>query len=229
MGSYEGLQPGFAARLRQLIEASGGAIDFSGYRSEARQAEMFAAAVRKYGSEAAARRWVAPPGKSNHGRGIAADLTGDLALAHRLAPQFGLYFPMSWEDWHIEPLGSRDEQGASYAHEPDAYVPDPATGNMPVEPDRHDLGIQLVAAFGMMSDQASGILGEAGDTAGVGMQDASAMNVQQGAGTLLAPNATAALGPNEHVEDPDGMDPGHQATVVELENQRQLARGAKGG
>lgn len=98
----------FQQRLDTLIAASGGRLSItSGYRSPERQAELFAAAVKKYGSEAAARKWVAPPGKSRHGMGIAADLGGDLAWAHKNAQRFGLYFPMSWENWHIEPLGSR--------------------------------------------------------------------------------------------------------------------------
>jgi hypothetical protein len=110
----------FASRLTALIAASGGQISIgSGYRSVERQAQLFANAVKKYGSESAARRWVAPPGKSNHGRGVAADLKFNTpqarALAHKLAPQFGLIFPMDYEPWHIEPVGARD--GAA----PEAY------------------------------------------------------------------------------------------------------------
>lgn len=103
-----GFTDDFQQRLDALVAASGGKIKVtSGYRSPERQAELFAAAVKKYGSEAAARKWVAPPGKSRHGMGIAADLSGDLSWAHKNARRFGLYFPMSWENWHIEPLGSR--------------------------------------------------------------------------------------------------------------------------
>lgn len=39
----------------------------SAFRSIEHQQRLFNAAVRKYGSEKAARRWVAYPGKSNHG------------------------------------------------------------------------------------------------------------------------------------------------------------------
>ena len=104
----QGLDSAFQTAINQLIAAAGGKVWInSGYRSPERQAELFAAAVKKYGSEAAARKWVAPPGRSRHNMGIAADLGGDLELAARLAPQFGLYRPMSWEDWHFEPVGSR--------------------------------------------------------------------------------------------------------------------------
>jgi hypothetical protein len=67
--------------------------------------------VQKYGSEAAARHWVAPPGHSQHNRGNAIDLSYGspeaMRAAHQYAAQFGLTFPMSYEDWHIEPIGAR--------------------------------------------------------------------------------------------------------------------------
>nr|WP_280142658.1 D-alanyl-D-alanine carboxypeptidase family protein [Methylobacterium gossipiicola] len=84
----------------------------SGFRSPERQAELFAAAVKKYGSEEAARKWVAPPGNSMHNHGRAADLNmnGDPAVKewlHANASKYGLGFPMSHEPWHIEALDAR--------------------------------------------------------------------------------------------------------------------------
>jgi hypothetical protein len=74
----------------------------SGYRPDWYQARLFKAAVKKYGSEAAARKWVAPPGRSRHRfkdwRG-AADATEGAAL-DSAAP--GILRPMSWEPWHVE-------------------------------------------------------------------------------------------------------------------------------
>lgn len=108
MADTEHMTPEFRRQLLALVAASKGRITLvSGYRSPEQQASLFNAAIQKYGSEAAARKMVAPPGHSNHNKGIAADLGGDLELAHQLAPQFGLYFPMPWEKWHIEPAGSR--------------------------------------------------------------------------------------------------------------------------
>jgi hypothetical protein len=72
----------------------------SGYRSHAHQAALFA---RSNGSG----HWVARPGHSHHEMGIAADLKGDLGWAHAHAGEYGLHFPMPWENWHIEPQGSR--------------------------------------------------------------------------------------------------------------------------
>jgi len=110
--SPTGMNPNFASALENLIAAASEAghdvTINSGYRSPERQAELFADAVRKYGSEAAARRWVAPPGKSRHNHGIAADLGygSDEARdwVHANAEKYGLNFRMDWEPWHIEPL-----------------------------------------------------------------------------------------------------------------------------
>ena len=110
--ALDGLDPKFAAKIRQLIQMSGGRITIkSGYRSPERQAQLWAAAVKKYGKNGA-RKWVAPPGKSNHNKGFAVDLGGDLRLAHKLAGQLGLVFPMGHEPWHVEPAGLRSNAKA---------------------------------------------------------------------------------------------------------------------
>lgn len=90
----------------------------SGYRSVERQRELWNEALRRYGSPEAARRWVAPPGSSQHNHGNAADLTWNgqsLAQApawvvqwlHANAEAYGLTFPLSNENWHIELIGAR--------------------------------------------------------------------------------------------------------------------------
>lgn len=103
----QGLDPAFSTALDRLLAAVPGLSVNSGYRTVERQRQLWEAAVRKYGSEAAARKWVAPPGRSRHNMGVAADLAGPLDQAAQLAPQFGLYRPMSWEPWHFELSGSR--------------------------------------------------------------------------------------------------------------------------
>lgn len=101
----------FEARLNAMVEASDGAIWInSGDRDTETQQRLWDEAVAKYGEDEA-RNWVAPPGNSFHEKGKAADLGGDLKLAARLAPEYGLWFPMpgdDWEPWHVEPIGSRD-------------------------------------------------------------------------------------------------------------------------
>lgn len=109
--SAGGLAPPFQNQLSQLMAAvaqAGGRLSVSsGFRSEAQQAGLWQQALQKYGSAAAARRWVAPPGTSMHNKGLAADLSGSLDLAHQLAGRFGLTFPLGNEAWHIEPIGAR--------------------------------------------------------------------------------------------------------------------------
>lgn len=121
--SLDGLDSGFRANLEGLLAEADGAVWLvSGHRDHDRQAALWAAALKKYGSEKEARKWVAPPGHSNHESGFAGDLRGDLALAHRLAPKYGLYFPMAHEPWHIEPLGHRGSAQA-YTTPPDGDAP----------------------------------------------------------------------------------------------------------
>lgn len=96
----------------------------SGSRSPERQRVLWEAAVKKYGSPEAARKWVAPPGRSMHGKGIAADFSWDgkflseappeaIAWLHENADRYNLHFPLNNENWHIEAKGSRRKKVAS--------------------------------------------------------------------------------------------------------------------
>lgn len=100
--------------LQQLLKEFKGKVSVSsGYRSPERQAVLWQNALRKYGSAAAARKWVAPPGKSNHGRGLAADLKYhgiSPEAVHRRAGAYGLHFPLSNENWHVEPISARKKK-----------------------------------------------------------------------------------------------------------------------
>lgn len=158
---YEGLNGDFSFRLQAAINASGGRVWVTnGYRSPERQAQLWQAALRKYGDPEIADNWVARPGKSNHGRGIAADLGFANASArqwfHDNAGRFGLHFPMSWEPWHVEPTGSvlGSDRGA-YTTPPNGFInPRDAalagfgpTGEME---DPHDPGVQMRRLFEVM-------------------------------------------------------------------------------
>ena len=121
--SFTGLNPEFASRVaNMLVAAEADGIDLritSAYRSNELQAALFARAVERYGSEAAARKWVAPPGRSQHNTGMAVDfasasggLLRDAGSAEAKwlqanAERFGLHLPMSWEPWQVEMSGSR--------------------------------------------------------------------------------------------------------------------------
>lgn len=105
-----GLDPRLARAVELLVESSGGRVYVrSGYRSPRRQAELWAAALIRYGDPEIADNWVAAPGRSMHTRGLAVDLGGDLELAVRMIDELDLplYRPLAHEPWHFELVGSR--------------------------------------------------------------------------------------------------------------------------
>lgn len=140
---YEGMNPLLAARVRKMLADSGGRLWLnSGYRSVERQAQLYRNAVAKYGSEAAARKWVAPPGKSNHNRGLAADIgytAEGREWMHANMHRYGLWTPMEWEPWHIELMDSSlaiDGGGDDHDHGYgglEAYTTPPIGYQMPGE------------------------------------------------------------------------------------------------
>lgn len=74
----------------------------SGWRPDWYQKILWDAAVKKYGSEDAAAKWVARPGTSNHrfkDRRGAADVTRADQI---LRAGIGFFQPYSWEDWHLQ-------------------------------------------------------------------------------------------------------------------------------
>ena len=101
IGNVAGMNPAFVEKLTKAFSAiaQGSCRIESGFRSHAEQARLYAS---KPGL-------AAPPGHSNHERGLAADLScsgGALSWMHRHAAEYGLVFPMSYESWHIEPVGA---------------------------------------------------------------------------------------------------------------------------
>lgn len=103
LGNIQGLKPHFIARLAALRAAMPVGLGFSvgsGFRSHAEQARLHALKPRL----------AARPGRSNHERGLAGDLkfaSGESSRwLHRNASRYGLRFPMSYEPWHIEPVGA---------------------------------------------------------------------------------------------------------------------------
>lgn len=115
-GQY-GLNPIFWERLNALISdaaAQGYTITVtSGWRSYSSQRSLWDNSTRPCSERG---KWVACPGGSRHGFGIAADLSFNgtscsgnwdcnsaAAWAHANASNYGLNFRMSWEPWHIEP------------------------------------------------------------------------------------------------------------------------------
>lgn len=117
------------AQMKGSAQQEGiGLIAFSGYRSPARQKELFLDAQRRHGRRAAAL-WVAPPGYSEHQTGLAFDIgdrdrpetddeqtfegTPAFSWLRNRATDFGfeLSFPrgntqgISYEPWHWRFVG----------------------------------------------------------------------------------------------------------------------------
>lgn len=127
--SISGMNPNFQTSLAAMFAAAPPDIQkqlqiASGFRSNERQAQLYQQALNKYGSPEAARRWVAPPGRSQHNHGNAADLRyaspAALQWAHKNAGAYGLSFPLGNENWHIELAGARG--GAPHDHKADEVV-----------------------------------------------------------------------------------------------------------
>lgn len=111
-----GLSSSFEGKLEKMLadlpkELAGQIKINSGFRSNERQAQLWQEALAKYGSVSEARKWVAPPGNSQHNKGNAADLGygSDAARqwVHDNASKYGLQFPLGNENWHIEDADAR--------------------------------------------------------------------------------------------------------------------------
>lgn len=115
-GINPALEDRFVA-LREAIRKQGGDIYiFSGARTPEEQKQLLDQAVAKYGDVKEAMKRVKAPGKSSHdpsygvamglGEGaLGVDVRGDLHLAHKLGPHFGLVFPSTTQPWHMEFAG----------------------------------------------------------------------------------------------------------------------------
>nr|WP_260690268.1 D-alanyl-D-alanine carboxypeptidase family protein [Rhizobium leguminosarum] len=117
--SLTGMQTAFREKLAKMIasmpdDLKGSVTINSGFRDVARQEQLWLEALKKYGSPEVARKWVAPPGNSQHNKGNAADLGygSDRARdwVHTNAGNFGLSFPLSNENWHVEDADARNKQ-----------------------------------------------------------------------------------------------------------------------
>jgi hypothetical protein len=137
------MHPTMQQRVDQLIAASGGKVGLgTGYRSSAQQETMFRSRYRKTSSPTdtdGKKNWVwdgsywehvsgaqaAPPGRSMHEIGLAADLTGDMNWVTANAARFGLkHFSSMGEPWHVQPVelpngrSEYDKAGRPWGGEP---------------------------------------------------------------------------------------------------------------
>lgn len=108
--TVNGLNAQFHANLQRLMKDAPGKITIgSGYRSYEQQAKLYQRWVNRVPGQAPA----AKPGKSNHNHGTAADLVyankATSNWVHQNAERYGLFFPMSYEPWHIEPVSNKSQ------------------------------------------------------------------------------------------------------------------------
>ena len=103
----------------------------SGYRNRDRQAALFADAIKKYGSESAAAKWVLPPQYSHHPHGLAIDVNyprdrpGALWL-DKNGSRFGLCRVYANEWWHFEGVIAPGERCPALAANALVDIPDSA-------------------------------------------------------------------------------------------------------
>jgi LAS superfamily LD-carboxypeptidase LdcB len=102
------LEPGLVAAFERAAAAAGDAghalTITDGFRTATEQQALFDAEVEERGSVEEAARWVFPPDRSMHVRGLAIDV-GDGPAADWLAAEghrFGLCRTLDWEWWHFE-------------------------------------------------------------------------------------------------------------------------------
>ena len=102
-----GLEAGLAAALETAVTAAHRAgqnlFVTSGFRTVAEQEALLADAIAEHGPTEALR-WVFPPDRSMHVRGLAVDV-GDRLAARWLddrGARFGLCRTLAWEWWHFE-------------------------------------------------------------------------------------------------------------------------------
>lgn len=182
--SFTGLSGPFSQALQEMLLAAPPEVQIgisSAYRSPELQAKLWEDALAKYGSPEAARKWVAPPGNSQHNHGNAGDLKFTTPAArewaHANAGKYGLAFPLSNEPWHIELGTARGGPALAYAGGP---TPAMRPGAAP----KKSGGI-----MGGIGGGLSNLLGYAGQ------QAAPIMRSAQRAGQAAAPSIMqAALG-----------------------------------
>ena len=107
-GNVAGLNKKFMEQLSAFNAAAGNRYSVnSGYRSNAEQERLYARYLAGNGPVAA------PPGSSQHNKGLAADLAPSNArdVHGGLAKKFGLVFTVPSESWHIEPTWGRSGGG----------------------------------------------------------------------------------------------------------------------
>jgi len=139
--TFGGLHPNMQDRVRGLIEASEGKVGLGqGLRDPKQQLQMF---LNRHVLDASGgisydgKRWrrlpgkapAAPPGRSMHEIGLAADMTGDMGWVRDNAARFNLqtFEKVNNEPWHVQP--TELPRGRSSYHRNPTWGLPPWTGS----------------------------------------------------------------------------------------------------
>ena len=116
-----GLASDFKVKLARLFAMNPKLSLSSGARSRAEQERLYKRWINRVPGQAQA----APPGKSNHEFGLAADIgpSSEYGWLAANAPGVGLVKPMDFEPWHWEPPGAKARRGGAAVS--DAAAADP--------------------------------------------------------------------------------------------------------
>lgn len=175
MAGLDQLHPVFADRLRRLSDAVGGLDWTSGYRSSARQKQLYDCwRARRPGCAPAN-----PPGSSNHeaipngdAQGLAMDIgRRNRDAARRRGREFGVHFPIAGEPWHVQPVECQSPKftgvpnfgGGSHVHPSPSPSPSPSGPRVLRKGDRggdvadwqRTLGIPDDGVFGPQTEEAT--------------------------------------------------------------------------
>ena len=105
-GSTQGLDKGFLAKLSRLAQSRGVTLNIDdGFRTYAEQQEL-------WNKSDMTGKWVAAPGTSRHEAGYAIDAEWAKSMTDEELAAFGLYRPMPYEPWHVEPIETRGKSTA---------------------------------------------------------------------------------------------------------------------
>lgn len=212
-GDVQGLNGDFLKRLKAWSAYVGQPfVVGSGYRSMEEQKVLYDRWMRRVPGQARA----AKPGSSNHNFGLAAD---GPHWADKHPEKFGLVYPMSFEPWHVEPIGAKGQRGAGGG-----------AGSVTDGGDGADLGRatgagaspgNIANAPGVLASESSAMaafLGHANNPYGTGQAPTSVSTPPPNASGLDSTTATASV---QHA-------PENASGNVALGRQRAAARGWTG-
>jgi hypothetical protein len=105
-GEKNGLDEGFLSKLNRLAKAQGRTLNIDdGFRTYAEQAALWERSDKS-------GKWVAAPGTSRHEAGYAIDAKWAESMTDEELARYGLWRPMDYEPWHVEPIETKGKSTA---------------------------------------------------------------------------------------------------------------------